>query len=379
MDVQIEEVVNSSQRKKFVDFPYQLYKNNKFWVPPIKADELNSIIPEKNPAFDFCKAKFWVAYKNGKVVGRIGAIVNALWIEKIGEQIGRITRVEFVDDEEVVAALFSVAESYLKEEGMKGVMGPLGFSNLDHSGILIEGHDWLPCMASDYHMDYYQKHVEKQGYEKEIDWLEFRLTFPEALPEKSFKVADMIKKRYGLKSVNFSSKKEMEPYKEMIFKVFNDAFAGLFGTFRLPEKLVKFYINKFFPALNPRYVKVILDKEDELAGFLVALPSLSKALQKAKGKLLPFGWWHLKKALAKPSEMDLMLTGVRPEFQKLGLASLLMNELWLTANADGVKFVETTGMLENNSVAIQMWKSFDHIQHKRKRCFKKTFNGSIVE
>ncbi len=373
MSIQIIEVNTTSLQKQFVDFPYQLYKDNKYWVPPMKADELNSIIPEKNPAFEFCKAKFWLAKQNGKVVGRIGAIVNSLWIQKIGENIGRITRIEAIDNADVFNALLKTAEDYLKAEGMTGVMGPLGFSNLDHSGVLIEGQDYMPCMASDYHFEYYKKHIEANGYQKERDWLEFRITFPEALPEKSFKVADMIKKRYGLKSVNFTSRSEMEPYKEKIFKVFNDAFAGLFGTFPLPDKMVKFYINKFFPSLNPRYVKIILDKEDELAGFLVALPSLSKALQKAKGKLLPFGWYHLMQAINHPSEMDLMLTGVRPEFQKLGLASLLMNELWLTANGDGVKFVETTGMLEDNHVAIQMWKSFDHIQHKRKRCFKKMF------
>ncbi len=373
MSIQVEEVLNQNQRKTFVDFPYQLYKDNEFWVPPIKADELGAINPEKNPAFDFCKAKFWLAYKNGKVVGRIGAIVNDLWIEKIGEKIGRITRIEFIDDFEVVESLFKTAEAYLKSEGMLGVMGPLGFSNLDHSGVLIEGQDWLPCMASDYHFAYYKGHIEKLGYQKEIDWLEFRITFPDSMPEKAFKVADMIKKRYGLKTLNFSKSSELKPYREMIFEVFNDAFAGLFGTFRLPDRLVKFYIDKFFPAVNPRYVKVMLDKEDKLAGFLVALPSLSKALQKAKGKLLPFGWWHLKQALAKPKEMDLMLTGVKPELQKMGGVSLLMNELWKTANGDGVRFVETTGMLENNSVAIQMWKSFEHIQHKRKRCYKKIF------
>ena len=373
MAIQIVEVKDQGQRKKFVDFPYLLYKNNAFWVPAMRADELGAITPDKNPAYDFSRAKFWLAYQDGHIVGRIGAIVNDLWIEKIGEKLGRITRIEFIDNFEVVQKLFETAEHWLKEQGMAGVMGPLGFSNLDHSGLLIEGHDHIAVMASDYHHAYYQHHIEKLGYNKEADWLEFRITFPEALPEKSLKVSEMIKKRYGLKMLNFNSRSELEPYREKIFKVFNDAFAGLFGTFRLPDRLVKFYINKFFPAINPRYVKVMLDKEDELAGFVVALPSLSVALQKAKGKLLPFGWWHLKNALEKPKEMDLMLTGVIPELQKMGGVSLLMNELWKTANADGIRFVETTGMLEENKVAIQLWKSFDHVQHKRKRCYRKMF------
>lgn len=371
MDIIIKEVKDKQTLNDFVKLPFTLYKDNKYWVPPMFNDERNALIPEKNPAFDFCKVKLWVAYKNNQCVGRIGGIVNSLWIEKKEKNIGRFTRPEFINDKAVSALLMETVENWLKEEGMVEMQGPLGFSNLDHQGCLIEGHDWLPSVASDYHMDYYKEHFDALGFEKEIDWLEFRITFPDALPEKSFKVAEMLIKRYGLQPQNFSSSKELEPYKVQVFELFNKAFAELFGTFKLPQKLIEFYMNKFFPMLNPRYVKIILDKEDEMAGFLVALPSLSKAMQKAKGKLWPFGWWHLMKALKHPKEMDLMLTGVKPELQKMGVAALLMNDLWKTAKEDGIKYVETTGMLENNHVAIQMWKSFDHIQHKRKRCFKK--------
>ncbi len=355
----IEEVINTRQRKEFIDLPYRLYKNNKYWVPPIKTDEIDSITPEKNSAFNFCNAKFWIVRKNKKVVGRIGAIINSIWIKKIGENVGRITRIEMIDDAEVANLLLKTAENWLISEGMNKVMGPLGFSNLDHSGLLIEGFNHIACMASDYHFEYYHKHIENYGYTKERDWLEFRLTFPKQLTEKSYKVAEIIKKRYNLKALNFKSSKELEPYKDKIFSVFNEAFAGLFGTFKLPDKLIKLYIEKFFPIINPRYVKIILDKNNELAGFIIALPSLSKALQKANGKLLPLGWWHIKKALKNPNEIDLMLTGISPEYQKQGLAALLMNELWETANIDNIKYVETTGMLEDNFVAIQMWKSFD--------------------
>lgn len=373
MAIEIREVTTIRQIDEFVDFAYRLYKSNPYWVPPLKDDERKALIPNQNPAMEFSCSKFWLAYENGKCVGRIGGIVNPLWNVKTGEALARFTRPEFVDNPHVADALMATVEQWAKEQGMVGIMGPLGFSNLDHQGLLIEGHTWMPSVASDYHMDYYLNHYERLGYQKEIDWLEFRITFPEALPEKSYKVAEMLKTRFGLRSVNFTSKKELEPYKEKIFALFNQAFAGLFGTFELPEKLIWYYINKYFPAINPRYVKVILDKEGEMAGFIIAMPSLSKAMQKANGKLLPFGWWHLNKAINHPSEMDLMLTGVRPELQKLGVAALLMNDLWETANADGVKYVETTGMLENNNVAIQMWKSFDHIQHKRKRCFRKMF------
>jgi GNAT superfamily N-acetyltransferase len=373
MTLSIKEVATAADIKQFAELPYQLYKNNPYWVPPLKSDEQKSINPSLNPSFEFSKAKFWLAYRDGKCVGRIGGIVIPIWNEKTGENIARFTRPEFVDDPEVARLLISTVEEWAKSQGMSGLMGPLGFSNLDHQGLLIEGHEWLPSVASDYHFDYYQKYYEQLGFQKEIDWLEFRITFPDVMPEKSLKVAEMLKTRFGLRSVNFTKKSELEPYKEEIFKLFNDAFAGLFGTFRLPDNLVRFYINKYFPILNPRYVKIILDREDKIAGFLIVMPSLSRAMQKAGGRLLPFGWWHLKKAVEKPSEIDLMLTGVRPELQKMGVAALLMNDLYTTANQDGVKFVETTGMLENNHVAIQIWKSFDHIQHKRKRCYRKMF------
>ncbi|HEY4788081.1 MAG TPA: hypothetical protein VIH57_18630 [Bacteroidales bacterium] len=374
MDLLIKEVTSDKELHDFVNLPYQLYKSEKFWVPPLKIEEKNALIPEKNPAYDFCKVKLWVAYRNGRCVGRIGGIIIPLWIEKTGEKMGRFTRPEFIDDIEVAQALFSRVEKWIRSEGMDGIHGPLGFSNLDHQGLLIEGHDWLPSVGSDYHFAYYHDIYQKLGFKKEIDWLEFRITFPAELPEKSFKVADMLKTRYGLRIINFSTKKELEPYKTKVFELFNKAFCELFGTYPLPENLSNFYIQKYFPILNPRYVKVVLDTNEEMVGFIIGLPSLSEAMQKANGKLLPFGWWHLQKALSKPKEMDLLLTGVKPELQKLGVAALLMNEIWSAANKDGVKFVETTGMLENNSVAIQMWKSFDHIQHKRKRCFRKMFN-----
>ena len=373
MSITIKEVSTPDQIKQFVELPFKLYKDNKYWVAPMKNDELKVMKPETNPAMEICKSKFWLAYKDGNCVGRIGGIIIPVWNRKTGENLARFTRPEFIDDENVANLLMETVEKWAKDEAMDGIMGPLGFSNLDQSGVLIEGHSWLPSVASGYHHDYYQKHFERLNYQKEIDWLEFRITFPESLPEKSYKVANMLKTRFGLKSLNFTSKKELEPFKEKIFNLFNKSFSGLFGTYELPDNLIRFYFNKYFPILNPRYVKIILDKEGDLAGFIIALPSLSKAMQKAGGSLWPLGWLHITRALKKPVEIDLMLTGVKPELQKLGVAALLMNDLWETANSDGVKFVETTGMLENNHVAIQMWKSFDHIQHKRKRCYRKMF------
>jgi GNAT superfamily N-acetyltransferase len=372
MSIEIKEVRSKKELHDFVMLPYRLYRKNPFWVPPMIEDEKKALQTETNPALEFCQTKFWVAYKNSICIGRIGGIIIPARNEKTGKKEARFTRPEFIDDEKVADLLFETVTQWAKQQGMEMLLGPLGFTNLDHQGLLIEGHEWMQAVASGYHFDYYHKHYVRLGFEKEIDWLEFRITFPEALPEKSFRVADMLKERFGLKNLEFSSKKELEPYKEQIFKLFNQAFRELFGTYELPDKLIKFYIDKYFPILNPNYVKLVVDKNDGVTGFLIALPSLSKAMKKAGGKLFPFGWYYLLRAFKKPVEMDLMLTGVRPEFQKMGVAALLMNDLWKTANKAGIKFVETTGMLENNHVAIQMWKSFDHIQHKRKRCFRKS-------
>ena len=373
MAITIKEVTTKKDIKEFVGFLYSHYKENEFWVPPLRRDELKNFDRDKNPVFSICKSKMWLAYKDNICVGRVCGIIIPAWIEKKGEKLARFSRIEFIDDSEVSSLLFDTVENWAKEENMDGIVGPLGFSNLDQSALLIEGHDWLPAIGSNYQWAYYQNHFDNYGYCKEVDWLEFRITFPDQLPEKSFKVAEMLKSRYGLKSVSFKSLKQLLPYKQEVAHLYNDAFSALYGTFPLPDELLSFYFGKYFPNLNPRYVKIITDKEEKMVGFVIALPSLSKAMKKANGRLFPFGFIPILKARKTNNEMDLMLTGVRPDMQKMGVAALLMNELWLTANGDGIKYVETTGMLEDNHVAIQMWKSFDHIQHKRKRCYRKMF------
>ncbi len=373
MSVVIKEVVTKKELKEFVSFLYKHYKDNKFWVPPLISDEFKTFDREKSPVFEICRSKLWLAYKDNRCVGRVCGIIIPAWIEKKGEKLARLTRIEFIDDPEVSAKLFDTVENWAKEEGMDGIVGPLGFSNLDQSALLIEGHDWIASVASNYQWDYYQKHFDNYGYTKEIDWLEFRITCPDQLPERSYRVAELLKSRYGLKYVGFKSLKELIPFKEEVAHLYNDAFSDLYGTYPLPDKQLTFYFDKYFPNLDPRYVKIVLDKEDKLAGFGVGMPSLAKALRKANGRLFPFGFLHVLKARRKNDELELMLVGVRPELRKMGLVSFLINEVWRTANEDGIKFVETTGMLENNHVAIQMWKPFDHIQHKRKRCYRKMF------
>ena len=373
MSVEIKEVVTPADRKAFVNLESDIYKGNKYWVPHIKSDEVKALIPEFNPAFEFCKAKFWLAYKNGKCVGRIGGIINELYNEKTGEKLGRFTRPEFVDDPEVSSKLFETVETWVKEQGMSGIHGPLGFSNLDHQALLIEGFDHLPSIASVYHLPHYKRHIEKLGYEKQVDWIEFRLTLGDSIPEKAMKLNQMVKKRYGLNVVTFRKQEELKPYANKVFDVLNDAFKDLFAVAPLNEKMIKYYTTRYFNMLNPKFVKVITDKDENVVGFIVGLPSLSEAMQKAKGKLFPFGFWYIMKALKRPKVVDLLLTGIKPEFQGMGAPALLITELQKTLIEHGVKYVETTGMIETNQKAIQHWKNYEHIQHKRKRCFIKQF------
>ena len=370
MSIDIQEVNDKSDRKKFVDFPFELYKNNKFWVPPIKSDELSAIDPMGNPAFEFCTARFWLAYKDGKVVGRIGAIVNRLYNIKESKKYGRINRVEFIDDNEVADALFEVATKWLKSNGMTHIHGPLGFTNLDTQGLLIEGFDHLPSIASVYHLPYYIQHFERLGFEKENDWVEFRLTLTERPVNKASRGAGLIKNRYGYEVISFKNKAEMQLYSKQIFEILNNAFQDLPYVNHFSDKMIELYSEKYFKVLDPKFVRVV-KKDAEIVGFVVGIPSLSKAMQKANGKLFPFGFLHLMKALKNPTEIDLLLTGVLQEHQSSGVAVILFAELQTEMLKSGIKIMETTGIFETNQNVIANWKNYEHIQHKRRRCFIK--------
>jgi ribosomal protein S18 acetylase RimI-like enzyme len=328
--------------------------------------------PDTNPAFKFCKANFWTAWKNGKCVGRIAAIVNERYNEKINQQMGRFSRVEFIDDAEVSAELFNVAEKWLTDQGMEKVHGPLGFTNLDNQGLLIDGFDYLPSQASVMHFPYYKKHLEDLGFKKEEDWVEFRLKIEE-VPEKAQRLADIIVKRNNLEVVRLSDRKEIPQYFQELFGLLNKAFYELPYVAGFTADMIEQVKKKYTSVLQPEYI-VLLYKDGKMVGFIVGLPSLSKAMQKANGKLLPFGFYHIMKALKHPEEVDLLLTGVDPHYQKMGLPAILISELQKTMIAKGVKYVETTGMFESNLKGATHWKNYDHIQHKRRRCFVKSLS-----
>ncbi|MGD9494083.1 MAG: N-acetyltransferase [Bacteroidales bacterium] len=367
----IKKVETRKDQKAFIMLPFELYKDNSYWIPPIIKDEYKIFSKATNPAMDFCDSCFWIAEENGKTIGRIAAIINHRYNEKVSEKLGRFSRLESINDGDVIGALLHTAEDWLREKGMTKVHGPLGFTNLDLQGLLVEGFDHLPSIASVYHHPYYQTHIEKNGYEKENDWLEFRLKLEDHIPEKATRMVDLIKKRFNLRVISFKSKKEMLPYANKLFTLLNSAFEELPYVSAFDEITKEFYIKKYFSFLNPEFVKVVVDEHNELRAFIVGLPSLSRAMQKCNGKLFPFRFRHILHALKHPTEMDLLLTGVDPALQSQGVAAVLIFELQQVLLKYKVPFVETTGIFESNNKAITTWKNYEHIQHKRRRCFVK--------
>ena len=372
MEMQIKEVGTRSDIKRFVDFQFELYKNNKYWVPPIKKAEIKSLSND-NPASDFCDSRFFIALKDGKCVGRIGAIINKSYNEKVKQNFGRINRIEFIDDYEVSEKLINTAIDWFKQQKMEFAHGPLGYTNLDTQGLLIEGFDYIQSIASVYHIPYYKDHFEKLGFEKENDWIEFRLTITEVPLNKAKRGAELVMKRYGVEVVNFKSIAELKPYSKRVFEILNDAFQFLPYVSPLSDKMIQLYADKYFSILNPKFIKVVV-KDKEPIGFFVGLPSLSEAMQKTKGSLFPFGFLHVLKALKKPQVIDMLLTGVLQDYQNAGIAVILISELQREMLKAGITTLETTGVFETNQNVIANWKNYEHIQHKRRRCFVKKIN-----
>jgi hypothetical protein len=370
MSVEIIEVKTAAQIKAFAKFPFSIYKGNAYWVPPIIKDEIHALDPQKNPAMEYCDSQFWLAKKNGKYVGRISAIINHKYNEKVGEDLSRFSRLEFVDDAEVFTTLMDTAIQWARNKGMKKIHGPLGFSNLDTQGMLIEGFDHLQSVASVYHLPYYKGYMDNYGFEKENDWVEFRLTLGEKATNKGNRGAALIKRRYGFEVMKFEKSEELRPYVKDVFNILNSAFAKLPYVTPFNDKMVELYAEKYFKVINPKYVRMVT-KDGEIIGFLIAVPSLSVAMQKANGKLFPFGFIHILNAMKNPKVMDFFLTGVKPEYDNAGVAVILFAEVQNEMMEAGIDQMETTGIIETNHNVISNWKNYEHIQHKRRRCFVK--------
>lgn len=374
MSVEIKPV-NPVRRElnRYVKFAIDLYDGNDFYVPPLIFDEVETLMPGKNPAFDFCRAQSFMAYRDGKPVGRITAIVNDLVNERSGRREARFGFVDFINDPVVVDALFNAAEQWAREQGMTEIIGPMGFSDMDHEGMLVEGFDELGTMATIYNYPYYPEHMARMGYTKDADWIEFRMTVPDHIPEKMARIAEIVKKKYNLRVLKYTSGKKIKAeYGQELFRLINRAYDQLYGYSPLTPRQIDYYIDMYLGILRLDYVPVIVDAEGNLIGVGITMPSLSRALQKSRGRLFPTGWFHLLRALKGRNEItDLMLVAVKPEFQNKGVNALLFADLIPVYIKNGVKWAESNLELETNSNVQAQWQYFEHRQHRRRRAFRK--------
>ena len=359
--------------KKFIQFQIDLYKGNPYFVPPLISDDLGTLSPGKNPAFDFCDGVYFMAYKEGKPVGRIAGIINRQVNEQHGRATARFGFIDFIDDEEVSSALIKAVEDWAKKEGMNKIIGPMGFTDMDHEGMLIGGFEELGTMATIYNYPYYPKHLEKLGYEKEADWIEFLMEVPEGIPEKYDRIADIVKRKYGLRVKKYKSpKKAKEEIGRPLFHLINEAYDGLYEYSKLSEKQIDYYIDIYLSLINFDLLTAIVDKDDNLVGIGISMPSLSRALQKSGGKLFPFGWYHLLRALkCKTDRVDLLLVAVKPEYQNKGVNALLFQDLIPYYIKYGFKYAESNLELETNNKVQGQWDYFTNRQHRRRRAYYK--------
>ncbi len=374
MSVEIVKVETMGQLKKFVRYNYELYKDNPYAVPELYEDAMNTLRRDRNAAFEFCEADYFLALRDGKVVGRVAAIINHRANERWGIKAARFGWVDFIDDAGVVDALFATVEQWARERGMTELQGPLGFTDLDREGMLVEGFDRLGTMATIYNFPYYPQHMERMGFEKDADWVEFLIKVPEKNWEKAERLSAIITRKYNLRVVQCKSRSELaKRYGKALFSLVNECYAPLYGFSPLSDRQVEQLIKQYLPAIDLRLVSLIVDDNDNLVGLGVTLASLSIALQKAKGRLFPFGWFHLAKALffSRPKRLDFLLVAIKPEYQSKGVMALLFNDLMPRYIAMGFEDVETNPELETNNKVQAQWESFEKEQHKRRRAYKK--------
>ncbi|MFC2438918.1 MAG: N-acetyltransferase [Prevotella melaninogenica] len=375
--VQIKRVETKKDLKAFIECHYDLYEGNQYDAPNLYSDELNTLSKDKNAAFDFCEAEYFLALKEGKVVGRVAAIINNKANEKWDKKDVRFGWIDFIDDIEVSKALLKTVEDYGREKGMTSVVGPLGFTDMDPEGMLTWGFDQLGTMATIYNYDYYPKHMEKLGgWEKDNDYVEYRLDVPETAPEKYTKIAEMVEKRYNLHVRKLTKKEIFEGgYGKKLFDLINVTYANLYGFSELTDRQIDQYVKMYFPLADLDLITVIEDgnKDNQLVGLAITIPSLTRALQKChRGRLFPFGWWHLLRAIKfhKTEVVDLLLIGVLPEYRSKGANSLVFADLIPRYVKYGFKWGETHVEMETNESVQSQWGPLDPTMHKKRRCYR---------
>lgn len=374
MSVVIKEVQSRKELREFVNFPEKLYRHNPYYVPPLEFDQMDTLDQKKGAAQEFCDSKLYLAYKDGKLAGRVAAIVNRLANKQWNHKEVRFGWYDFIDDREVSKALMDKVEEFGRKYGMESVVGPLGFTDFDPEGLLIEGFDQLSTMALIYNYPYYVDHIDSMGFQKDADWIEYKIYVPEALPERVARMANIIEQRANVHVTPLTRKliKEKD-YAHKIFKIINDCYKNLYNFTVLPEKMADKYIGFYLKVLDLNYVSLVENERDEIVAFGITMPSIARALQRSRGKLFPFGWWFLAKSLFFKREegVEMLLVGVNPEYQNSGVNTLVQADMFKKYTEAGVKWAETNAILETNIKNQGQFKEFDHECKKRRRSYIK--------
>ena len=359
--------------KAFTKFQIDLYDGNPWYVPPLISDDVQTLSPSLNPAHDFCDQVLYMAYRDGKVEGRIAGIINRQVNEKERERAARFGFIDFVDDPEVSAALLGAVEKWSRDKGMNKLIGPLGFTDLDHEGMLVEGFDELSTMATIYNYPYYPEHMERLGYRKESDWIEFLMEVPESIPDRFNRIADIVKRKFELRVLKYKSRKRVKKeYGHALFHLINESYKDLYQYSMLTERQIDYYIDQYLDLLNLDLLTLVVDRNDRLVAVGISMPSMSRALQKSRGRMLPLGWWHLLKGLkGKNDRVDLLLVAVHPDYQNKGVNAILFQDLLPYYIAKGYRYAESNPEMETNAKVQRQWEAYNPRQHRRRRCYSK--------
>lgn len=371
MTVELREVNNRADLRIFARFPRTLYKGSPYWVPPLYSNVEKNFDPARNAAYEYSQSRQWLALRAGRVVGRVAAILSEGHRQRWNQAYMRFGWLDFIDDREVSAALLGAVEAWARERGCSAVHGPLGFTDMDQSGLLVEGFKEASTMATIYNHSYYPAHLEALGYGKETDWIEYEITVPEKPDEKIAKLAEIITRREGLRLLEIHGKKDILALANEVFAVFNQSYQNLFGYVPLNDRQIAGYTRQYFGFIKPDFVPVVVNSEGKIVAFGITMPSLTRAMQKADGRLYPFGFIHLLNALKKNDRADLYLIAVIPEYQGKGVNAVLIDRITRVFIQKGIRKVESNPELETNHLVQGQWKHFETRQHKRRRCYIK--------
>lgn len=376
MSIVIKEVVTKKDLKQFVQFPNELYKGHSGYVPQIASEEIKIFMPENNPALANCDTKYWIAQKDGKTVGRIAGIINNAFIEKWAKRYARFGWFDVIDDEEVAKLLFEAVENWAIDHGMEAINGPLGFTDFDPEGLLIEGFDEKATIIERYNHSYYPDFLDKFGFTKDADWLEFKISVPDKMPEYIRRVSEYVVYRNKLRVLHFNKVADVLKFKDQIFKIINDIYGLMYGFVPISDQLRDFYIDKYLKILDPSLMAFIQNEHDELVAFGIAMPSFAEMFIKADGSKTKLMALYVLGEHKKTDTVDMYFIGVRPDYIDKGLSAVLINEVGQKIINQGYKFAETNVEYESNEAVQALWKHFDHKQHKRRRCYLKYFINS---